>query len=137
MKTFEWMFIGLALLVMLSCRSNGGDKQDKPATLTDRDSGKVTKLAKGDALVVKLPGTAGTGYSWKVAKNKVEVLAPDGEPEVKSDARNEKLVGGPQSWVFKFKAAAAGTSELEIVYVRPWEKDKPPERTFKATVKVE
>ena len=88
-------------------------------------------------MVVKLPGTAGTGYSWKVAKNKEEVLAPDGKPEVKSNAKDEKIVGGPQTWIFRFKAAAVGASELEVIYQRPWEKDTPPARTFKATVKVE
>lgn len=137
MKTFGLMFIGLALFLTLGPLSQSQEKQDKTATLTDRDSGKVTTLAKGDPLIVKLPGTAGTGYSWKVAKNKEEVLATDGEPEVKSNEKDEKIVGGRQTWIFRFKAAAAGTSELEVTYQRPWEKDTPPARTFKATVRVE
>ena len=136
MKTFGWMYTGLALLLTLGCLSADGEEQYKTVTLTPSESGKVVTLARGDVLVVKLSGTAGTGYSWKVAKNKEEVLTPVGEPEGESNEKDQQICGGRETWSFRFKAAAVGTSELEVLYQRSWEKDKSPARTFRATVRV-
>jgi predicted secreted protein len=39
--------------------------------------------------------------------------------------------------VFRFTAEAAGKVDLELIYKRPFEKDKPPARTYKLAVEIE
>ena len=106
--------------------------EDKPLTLTDKDSGTSVKLAKGALLEIKLPSTAGTGYTWQIIKNNPEQLVLQGRSQIIRP--DKKIVGGKQAQLFRFKAEWIGTSELEIVYRRPFEKGKAPAKTFTATI---
>jgi inhibitor of cysteine peptidase len=126
----------LALAVLSFLVSRGATKggEDKGTTLTEKDSGKKIELKKGDLLSLKLEMTAGTGFTWVIAKNETAQLAPQGKPTVIPAKKG--VVGGKATQVFQFKAAAEGTSDLELHYRRPFEKDKEPAKTFKVTVEV-
>jgi predicted secreted protein len=47
------------------------------------------------------------------------------------------IVGAGGTFVFKLQAVKPGNSTVKLVYVRPWEKDKPPVRTFTVTIEVQ
>jgi inhibitor of cysteine peptidase len=122
----------LALLAVPAARAGEGTKV---VTVTDKeDKGKVT-VPKGGALVVQLPITTGTGYTWVIAKNNADRLKPAGKPTVEKPAK--PVPGAKTTQVFRFDAVAAGSSELALEYKRPFEKDKPAAKTFRITVKVE
>ncbi|HZY84553.1 MAG TPA: protease inhibitor I42 family protein [Gemmataceae bacterium] len=124
----------LALLAVPAARADEGTKA-KTVTVTDKeDKGKVT-VPKGGALVVKLPITTGTGYTWVIAKNNADQLKSVGKSTIEKP--DKPLPGAKTIQVFRFDAAAAGSSELTLEYKRPFEKDKPPAKTYKITVKVE
>jgi inhibitor of cysteine peptidase len=105
----------------------------KTVTVTEKDNGGTVTLAKGDTLVVRMEGSAGTGYSWTVAKNDKSVLAVQSQ----STERQDKKPGGKVTAVIQFSTPGAGTSDLELNYARPFDKDKAPAKTFKLKVKVE
>ena len=55
---------------------------------------------------------------------------------VKNDYQNatqpfpdQRIVGGPGTEVWTFKALKSGKTAIEFKYVRPWEKDKAPAET--------
>jgi predicted secreted protein len=111
-------------------------KEGKAAVVvTEKDDGKKVKLAKGDTLEVRLEMQGGTGFSWKVAKNDDKVLMPKGKPETERPDKSKP--GGKLTQIFRFTAEAAGTSEVEVHYARPFEKDKVLAKTFKLTVTTE
>jgi len=110
------------------------DEKGRTVTLIEKDSGTKVKLATGDTLLVKLEMQAGTGFSWAIAKNDKEQLLQQGKVEIEKPS---KLPGGKATQVFRFKAEKTGTSDLELQYKRPFEKDKEPARTFKVTVTIE
>jgi inhibitor of cysteine peptidase len=111
-----------------------GAGESKPRTLTDKDTGTTVKLAKGAILEVKLPTTAGTGFTWQIVKNNPEQLALQGRSKIIRPEK--KIIGGKQTQVFRFKGEWLGTSDLEIVYRRPFEKGKAPAKTFSVTVTI-
>jgi inhibitor of cysteine peptidase len=129
------LFLAGALALLSGPAARADEAKDKAVTVTDKeDKGKVT-VPKGGALVVKLPITTGTGYTWVVAKNDAEQLKPVGKSTIE---KPDKPVPGVKTiQVFRFDAAAAGTSELTLEYKRPFEKDKPPAKTYRIIVKVE
>jgi inhibitor of cysteine peptidase len=108
------------------------EKDEKPVTLTDKDNDTTVKLTKGALLDVKLPSTAGTGYTWQIVKNNPEQLVLQGRSQIIRP--DKKVVGGKQTQLFRFKAEWIGTSALEIVYLRPFEKGKAPAKTFSVSV---
>jgi inhibitor of cysteine peptidase len=130
------LFLGFSFfLVGQAALSRAEDeKGEKPVTLTEKDTGGSVKLTKGALLEVKLPSTAGTGYTWQIVKNNPEQLVLQGRSQIIRP--DKKVVGGKQTQLFRFKAEWVGTSDLEIVYRRPFEKGKTPAKTFSVTVTI-
>ena len=111
-----------------------GEKEARQVTLTDKDNGTKQVLPLNHLLVVHLEAQAGTGFSWVIAKNDKEQL-----PLLSSVLLDnpDKVPGGKAVQVFTFRASAAGASNLELHYQRPFDKGKTPAKTFKVTVTIE
>ncbi|HVY49752.1 MAG TPA: protease inhibitor I42 family protein [Minicystis sp.] len=104
----------------------------------EADDGKTVDVAKGDTVELTLPANPSTGYDWQVD----QVDKTLGEP---TRARGEGhgpagAVGAPTTvtftWSLKSPLDLAGDHAVVLAYRRPWEKDEPPERTFKLTLRV-
>ena len=61
----------------------------RTVTVTEKDNNSKVELNKGDTLAVIFDFSPGTGYSWQIAKNDVNVLEPEGEPVIS---------GGETTW---------------------------------------
>jgi predicted secreted protein len=93
----------------------------------EQDSGKSATIAPGDTLLVTLSTTPGTGYGWRVTD--VSCLRQTADPQI--EAAPSGLVGAPQNETFAFEATAAPCiGMVKLDYVRPWEKDESPAKTF-------
>ena len=106
-----------------------------PLVVTDTDTGKSVTLAPGEKLEVSLNATSGTGYLWQIAGSNPAVLNPLGlgDFEMPKDAPP----GAMGTQVFHFEAMAPGTAKLEMAYLRPWEKNLAPVRTWSISVRVQ
>ncbi|NPV03451.1 MAG: protease inhibitor I42 family protein [Syntrophaceae bacterium] len=134
-----WILCTAFLLAFAGCvrgaaadGTTGGALKD--IVVTERDSGAAITLERGQAIAVKLAGIPGTGYAWHLVHCNADVLSPAGEStEGRTDPR---IIGGPVTKVFRFKALAPGRTPLEFHYKRIWETDKPPLRTFTIGIEV-
>lgn len=103
--------------------------------LVAKDSGKTISLKLDQVITVSLDSSPGTGYSWRIKTLDQNVLK-----SIKTKYRypnsGRRRMGGSTKKIFTFKAIAKGKTELELIYNRVWEKDKPPIKTFKLTVNV-
>jgi predicted secreted protein len=78
------------------------------------DAGRTVEVAAGDRLVLSLPETAGTGYTWEV-----EELPPGAEVV---EERYEQIgpgVGGSSRHVFVLSAPGE-TGSVRLRHLRPW-----------------
>jgi predicted secreted protein len=78
------------------------------------DAGRTVEVAAGDRLVLSLPETAGTGYTWEV-----EALPPGAEVVEERYEQVGPGVGGSSLHVFVLSAPGE-TGELRLRYLRPW-----------------
>lgn len=129
----------LAPVVFASDPSPDEAKGAKPngPVLTEKANNTKVDLKRGELLTLRLEATAGTGYTWQVVKVAEKVLAARGKPEFVRPDKDRKVVGGKGAQVIRFEAVSAGTTDLELHYRRPFEKDKRPAKTFKVMVTVE
>jgi inhibitor of cysteine peptidase len=104
-------------------------------TVTAKGKEGTVKLTRGEALELKLDYTGGTGFTWEVAKIDKGKLKPQGKPTVEQP--KQPRPGAKTKQVFRFTAEAAGKTDLELVYKRPFEKDKPPAKTYRLAVEIE
>jgi inhibitor of cysteine peptidase len=121
-----------------------GTNSNQPAantvdqTLTGADNGESITMAVGDILKIELNSNPSTGYSWHIAANTDDVLAPVGEPQFSLGGATP-MPGAGGTETFTFKAVAAGESTLTLIYNRPWETNvtPTPNDTFTVTVTVQ
>jgi inhibitor of cysteine peptidase len=130
-----WRCVGLSVTVLAVSLGLARGDDEKTLTVTEKENGGKVKLAKGGLLTVKLAGNPTTGFRWFIAKNAKEELAPQGKGEYAPAQKG--LIGGGGTFTFQFRASRVGTSELELVYKRGFEKDKAPAKTFKLKLQVE
>jgi inhibitor of cysteine peptidase len=107
--------------------------QGNPVTVTESDNNTQVNLNVGDTLVVKLPSTPGTGYSWTVAQNNASLLRPVGANAKPSDTGRP---GAPGEQIFQFRAVSGGGEALTLLYRRPFEKGVEAAKKFRVLVTI-
>jgi inhibitor of cysteine peptidase len=128
------LIAGLVLIALVAAGAAFAMSTDEPSeatVYTADDDGTSIVLEPGESFSVVLPGNATTGYSWQVEGIDAAILSA-AEPVYVSDS---ELVGAGGVYTFTFTAAAAGETELRLVYLRPWEQVEPLQ-TFTMTVTV-
>lgn len=101
--------------------------------ISQDDNGREFTLERGDALEISLPVTSGTGYTWQAEPVAGGIVQQVGEPQIKHDSA---MPGASGHQMFHFARGAAGSGTLELRYLRPWEKTKPPAKVFKIKLTV-
>mmetsp|Transcript_12417 Transcript_12417/g.26823 ORF Transcript_12417/g.26823 Transcript_12417/m.26823 type:complete len:115 (+) Transcript_12417:52-396(+) len=85
---------------------------------------KSLSISSGSEIVVKLPGSPTTGYTWKFVQegHNNGVVEQVGKWTYQQPEMQEGMCGGTGTFSFSFKAKAAGTTKLGFIYVRTWDK---------------
>lgn len=107
--------------------------QSETVGLTGADAGKSIEVAKGDRLEITLDANPTTGYIWEVGSGDENILEMEGGPDFKAES---DAIGAGGAMTLRFRAVETGTTDLGLVYHRPWEEDQEPEETFTVTVTV-
>jgi inhibitor of cysteine peptidase len=132
MKSMSFLLACLYILLSAGCEIMPDNHL--PITVTENHNNGQVHVAKGNTLTVRLLGQGGTGYGWELKSYDRVQLSFLGGPATESDG--DALLGGSTYEVFRFRAQNAGTSDLEIQYLRPWEKETPPAKVYRLTVHV-
>jgi inhibitor of cysteine peptidase len=105
---------------------------EKTMVVTENRNGQAVNVRVGDEVVIQLSAQMGTGYSWQLRAGEGKIAVPQGEPELKSTPG--QAPGAAEQQVFRFKIQAPGNTTVQLQYVRPWEKNQPPRKTFQVTL---
>jgi inhibitor of cysteine peptidase len=124
-----------ALLLASLILCGAGPLFAEPIQLIGSDSGKTINMKIGGCLNIVLEGNPTTGYIWEESSRTAPVLKQYKRMEF---VPLSKLIGAGGKCTFYYKAAARGSTELKLVYHRPWEKSVKPLMVFsvKAIVKL-
>jgi predicted secreted protein len=109
-------------------------KVDKTPRLTDADNKKTVALPVGSSFDVALKGNATTGFQWQLGKIEGGGVRQMGKVDYVPDKHPERMVGFGGTFIFHFDVVKVAKTKLRLVYVRPWEKDKSPEKTFEVAI---
>ena len=101
------------------------------------ENGKRLQVPVGQYVLVRLLGNPTTGYQWQTAGvtgRSLQSLAAD--PQYVPAPSKPGMVGSGGTYNFKFHADRPGTTTIKLVYVRPWEKNRPAVDMFMCTIDV-
>ena len=108
----------------------------KQIEVTSADNGKKLNVRAGEQFVVVLEGNPSTGYIWEAKDLDASMIQQVGETEFKSSNSNPGFAGAGGTLTLKFRALKVGTTNLTLVYHRPWETDVKPLSSFTTTITV-
>ncbi len=124
------LFAVSALILVSGC---GEEKVTVEDDSGEKNVTRSLEASVGEEIVVTLEANPSTGYSWRLTEpldEKVITL------ERTSFQQDDVKSGAPGTRVWWFRAVGEGKAEIDMEYVRTWEKDKEPARTFTAAVTV-
>jgi len=124
---FLFAFI-LAATCALIAQSSADTK-----VITEKQEHSTVLVRKGEIVTIRLASQPGTGYSWQFASDNSKVAALEGQPEI--IPQGKAFPGEVESQVFHVRILRDGKAHLELKYVRPWEKEALPAKTFRVTLK--
>jgi len=87
-------------------------------TLVSGAAGGPVRLYQGDTLVVALPSNTVEGARWQPRAADAAVLEPIGTGDLLPPQVAPGLAGAPNDAVYRFRAASAGSTTLELAYRR-------------------
>jgi inhibitor of cysteine peptidase len=137
-KTLFTSTCAILLAVAMAARAQSATPDQKKQhagermVITGNRNGQTVNVRVGDEVVIQLPAQMGTGYSWQLRTREAKIAVPQGEPELKSTPG--QAPGAPEQQLFRFKIQAPGSTTIQLQYVRPWEKNQPPQKTFQVTL---
>ena len=107
----------------------------EPFEIGVEDNGREVTLYEGQLLILTLDSNPTTGYSWQLGEFDEAVLKQTNHEYVPYERPPGKMgVGGKETWYFEGRAP--GETALHLVYVRSWEEDVEPAKTFTVRVVV-
>jgi inhibitor of cysteine peptidase len=104
-------------------------------TINDSKNNSQVFIKKGNIFIVKLLTNPGTGYSWQIIKNNPDQLKPLGDSIL--EPLESKAPGASENQVFRFSAQKSGSTMLELHYLRPWERNIPPLKTYQINLQID
>lgn len=107
--------------------------QAKTLILQDIDDSSHLCLYVGDTLTIKLTSNPSTGFSWA----KPEPVAHLSLVSSRSERGSSTQPGASGFQIFTYEATRPGDATLALNYLRPFEKNTPPARTFHLTLTIE
>jgi inhibitor of cysteine peptidase len=119
------------ILLLAACAQAGA--VNSTLNLTEKDAGHSFEIAKGGQVIVTLSGNITTGYTWEMAPAGNQILIQIGEADFKSSSN---ALGAGGEITLKFEAARTGSTQLKLIYHRPWEKAVSPIKTYEVTITV-
>jgi len=134
-RFFKMLIFGLVGLWAAAMAGQGSGEEEMPVFLMSEKGETCILVKSGEAFAIRFRTTPGTGFSWEfAAEPDKELLQFMGEELEESESGR---IGGSVFAVWTFCALAAGEAEIRMKYVRPWEKEKPPEKEHVFKVKIQ
>ncbi len=118
-----FLFLSIFLAINISC------VEQKPLTILD--SGKTINFSMDDPFQVQLRSNASTGYEWVILPFDTTIVKLQGEPDFIAD---DNRIGSGGNLTYSFSTVGEGSTTIEMVYKRKWEKPMAEDKTFTLNV---
>ncbi|MBN2555059.1 MAG: protease inhibitor I42 family protein [Anaerolineales bacterium] len=117
------------ILVALGTAACGGPVQ-APAEEVEVITGEEIELRIGETATISRRGHPVAGFLWEITTPPSEILEQVGELVVELDSDDDD---SEASFIFTFRAVAAGTTSIKMIYHQPFE-DAPPTAVYEASI---
>lgn len=126
----------IAVLGLAACFAQSGSSKEHAIVLTEASNNTTLDARAGEELRIELPAQMGTGYSWSFTPETAALFHQGlvkslGEPTLRRPAETP---GAPETQVFRLQLLHEGTAAIALGYWQPWQRNLPPQKTFRVIV---
>ncbi|GEM_PF-2100032 len=129
--------LALACAAAPKSQSQASAEVPMPVFRMSQEESTAIRVEPGQTFALSFQGRPGTGYSWVFAADPDRKLLEFLGESVAERDREPEIVGGSETFLWTFKALAAGEAEIAMKYVRPWEAGAEPAGAHVFKVKIE
>ncbi len=130
------LFAAMFILILSVTVLISGGCANKNTIFTEKNNGDNLNIKTGDTISIKLESNITTGFKWDLSQETNLSVISLVSSEYSEKESKENLVGGGGFETFNFKALSPGSTIITLNYIRPWEKNVPPEKTFELNITV-
>ncbi|MCX5780975.1 MAG: protease inhibitor I42 family protein [Firmicutes bacterium] len=95
-------------------------------SINDNYNGQEYRVPAGQTFIIALSSNPTTGFSWTLKNaGDGQLITPVVNFYLSDAAQNQSLVGQGGKEYWQFKALQAGSTDLQLIYARPWESVQP------------
>ena len=105
---------------------------EKFIDLDEHNSGETIQVLPGEIIRVRLRSNPSTGYSWELGPLEDGFFEVENKFQADPHKEYEAGYGGCDFWTFR--AERSGETDISLSYERPWEDNRPADKTFKLHV---
>jgi len=87
--------------------------------ITQAQNQSKVRVKKDASFQLLLNANPTTGFDWRIVSYDSAIIQIKQKSFIQSETHR---MGAPGKQVFKFKAIAAGATDLRLIYARPWER---------------
>lgn len=125
--TMFWKKVATIFMLLVVLSGCG----QRVAIYSERQNGKSIGVKNGDIFKVRLKANPTAGYFWSVNIQDEKIVTQDQNYQYESDSN---LIGAGGKVVFSFRALLPGKDELTLRYLRPFEDNVAPLKTYKLSI---
>lgn len=119
---------------IFGCHSNSPTVDGKTHVFTLKQKcPNLLDMKVGQSLMFHAPENVSTGYEWQIVKPLTIFSVEQSQQSPKNDKR---IVGQETEKIYQFNAQSPGEEELELIYIRPWEKNSKPSEHWYCRIRV-
>jgi inhibitor of cysteine peptidase len=131
----SWVLFA-AVVGLLGCDSSSPiiDPISADVELDASFNGEELSILRGQVVVVTLASNPSTGFTWSVEDVDSSILRQMGLPEYQPGGSG--LLGAEGVQIFRFQSVDSGTTDIKIIYSRPFEEGEEPAERFEVRITV-
>jgi len=122
------LLIFLILVALGTAACDGPERA--PAEAAEAITGQEIELRVGETATISRRGYPVSGFVWGIETPPSEILEQVGELVVELDSDDDN---SEASFIYTFRAVAAGTTSIRMIYHQPFE-DAPPTAVYEASI---
>ncbi|MFZ4729446.1 MAG: protease inhibitor I42 family protein [Pseudanabaena sp.] len=135
LTTFNFIFLAFEIKAIAATPMSENSSSSSSCEVIVNDTNNDTQIVlnKNNILIVKLLANLGTGYGWEIVKSdRLQPLTDSVLPPLQAD----EVTGASEIQIFRFVAQNSGRTILELHYLRAWEKNVPPLKTYRLNIEI-
>lgn len=136
-KSIRYILSLCAALALSACQTPHPTSKPTMPNTTINNTANKQHFKVGDTFSIQLRSNPTTGYRWQLVEPFDKTRLEKVGNHYQADANPNRMVGVGGTEIWTFKALKSGQAQIQLHYVRSWEKQEPPAQVANYQIEID